>query len=785
MSSPGATIQVPNAYLSASFYLTRLRVSKNKFTRPHFKQPSPTRPADTLALRLHAEEFDLERGQEIKELMQMLKGDIKAWDKIMAIVENRMPSGKKGGTALRENSRVEEIDKDDGKESKDAASTPLSVAGLNKKKLPKSYADEVKLKAKEAEQVRRKRVEAAITIQKYMRAKIARIRVGELRRIRRAAVKIKNFLKRLVNRRKAILRGLHNLKLHFNASVITNFMRKVCVIRAKERREMNRGERVRAFCFGIKTRMILKLPRMIETKNQILELESHLNDEGITEEDRHSLYDEIVYQKNLYANLFDKYWSKTISVAEELQKEKELKERKKLANAQRTYSSPGPPADGRLSSRRATGPIDRQANRPASRRESIDQTKEDEFGRFTNVPSVPGADDRPIKGASSYSSPDDRPIKSASSNPDDRPIKGGSSFNPDDRPIKASSSSNPFGDERPIKGEGSNPSSNPFGDERPLKPSSGGGGFGGGGIPEHSGLTPKVSQKPKPKKAPAPAAEAPEGGEGTGEVSEKVRKQKELMERRRKYDPRKAAAAPPQPKADEAEAENEDQSLKEDGDGKNTKSDKKKGKAKLDNITENPNEEKSTIAPGDEAGEGQKPKQVNFLKRKTKKIEFQKLNWSSVQSKTNCWGGGKDHKDKPAEKEKEKEKEQKKTPRAHTQKNIASPSGGRDLAMIKLKNEEKKKDKEQVAAPATSTKKAPKAEPAKKEIDALQQIEDTLNNNYVPKLQDVFSKEINVHPDSKIPVLKNDSKFILYIEETDLKDVLEELEEEYDMLVNI
>ena len=60
----------------------------------------------------------------------------------------------------------------------------------------------------------------------------------------------------------------------------------------------------------------------------------------------------------------------------------------------------------------------------------------------------------------------------------------------------------------------------------------------------------------------------------------------------------------------------------------------------------------------------------------------------------------------------------------------------------------------------------------------MHQIEETLNTNYLPKLGEVFKKELLVEKTSKIPVLTETSKFNLYIEENDLKDVLEELEEE-------
>ena len=623
------SLHVSASFLTASGYLSQLRAGKNRFTKPNFKSTTrrPEIPAVKLAARLRGEEFEAGRGKELHAAVLKVIAETKGWDTLRLTDSDAKPLDQK---AAQQESRASKLTQD------------------------------LRDKAKAVDQARQKRSHAAVVIQKYGRMWISAEKVQVMKRERQAARQIQAFFFRLVFRRKRIAAGLATLRRHFCASVITRFVREVAQSRAVRRKKLERTQRVRALFAGVKARMIFSLSRMRDTKALILRLLEELDSPELDAVGRSAVVDDLKYQRNLYLNIFNKFWFKKTSVLEELLREKEKEKKKRSSPLAHSESRPAP--------KRASIVSEVARSKLSSRRPSRDASEEPK-------PNFADPDDRPIKPmALSYSA-----------------------LGPADGDLKASATRD-----------------------------------------KSRGRRDKKSDENK-------------------QVSDKVKQQRDLADKRRKYDPRKALAE-----------------QKQDSEGKFGKTDlSQKTLAQfrgLDNIAENMSEDRSGFMAAEGLNEHTPKVKKEFLKRKTKKVEFKKLDWTKVERRIDCWVPKENIPDK-------KESFKKSSPRNH-QKSFAMPAShsslNKDPETTKTRNEDFKK----------STTKKP-GKPHRPEENTMAQIEETLNNNYLPKLEEIFSKEITVHPDSKIPTLKNDSRFILHIEESDLKDVLEELEEEYDFLVNI
>ena len=635
------SIQVSSSYMTASAYLNQLRGARCKFLRPNFKSSSSNKndlPSLKLAAKLRGEEFEQGKGKEIHSITMKVVSETKGWDRIMGNGINI--SNKNNST------------KDEEKKS-----------ALSK------LTQEAKEKAKIAEESRKRRVKAATIIQKHGRRVIAIERCNQIRREEDAAHKIQGLYFKWLFNRKKIIKGLDRLRQHFFASVITRFMRDTCEILATRRCERERNEKIRGMFSGIKTRMILELPRMKDIRNLIIKLLEELDNPTIDAFERNSIVDDLKYQKNLYSNIFNRFWKKKLSALEEVEKEKEKDRKKKISlsnNKKPNY--PGETMKSKLSSRRQSSESFEGGNRPIM-------------------------------------NPDDRPIK---------PMSGSfGAFGSNDSDIRSSSLKN------------------------------------------------FRSRSKKDKKKFEDS-----------EVSDKVRMQRELVEKRTKYDPRKALSLDKSPSTGHLNNNKRNPS-------KDNSSQKKTNRSKntLGDIQENLSEDRSGIMGMDGMYENEPRVKKEFLKRKTKKVEFHKLDWSKVERRIDCWVPNSSVLDKKEEKPKIK------TPRSHHQKSFASPSitslPNKDLDSIKLKNQPKRKDgKSQSSSIIQQTTQ-------KKDKDSLKQIENTLNNNYIPKLKEIFTKELTVKAGSKIPTVDNNSRYIYHIDTTNPKDILHELEEEYEYLVNM
>ncbi len=623
------SIQVPASYLTASGYLSQLKAAKNRFVKPNFKSTAKKTeiPTVKLAARLRGEEFESNRGKELHAAVLKVISETKGWDLLQL-------------TGPGQKSADQKTDQKDNLTSK--------------------LTQDIRDKARAVDQARQKRLDAAVFIQKHARMWICSEKVETMRRERQAARSIQAFFFKLVFRRKKIDAGLEALRQHFCASVITRFIREVAVSRAARRKKFKRNQRIRALFAGVKARMIFSLARMKETKALIMALLEELDNPELDAEGRRTVVDDLKYQRNLYLNIFNKFWFKKTSVLEEQTRERE-KEKK-----------------------RRSSPLVQPDHRPVPKRTSV--LSEVARSKFSSRKPSHDASEEPKPH---FVDPDDRPIKPMA--------LSYSALGPADGDLKSSS----------IKDK---------------------------------------SRGKKDKKA-----------DENKQVSDKVKQQRELVDKRRKYDPRKALAE-----------------HKHDNDGKLGKSDhshKLHSQLKgLDNIAENMSEDRSGFIAADGLNEHTPKVKKEFLKRKTKKVEFKKLDWTKVERRIDCWVPKENIPDK-------KESFKKNSPRNHHKSFTTPPSHNthlKDSDAGRGKQDEQKK---------LTAKKPGKAH--KSEENTIAQIEQTLNSNYLPKLEEIFTKEITVHPDSKIPTLKSDSRFILHIEESDLRDVLEELEEEYDFLVHI
>jgi hypothetical protein len=655
-------IGVMGSQLSAASTLARLRTQKNKFMRPNFKKLPELPVGSEETVKIMGTEFERLKGGNVGQIVAKIKAESKAWQRV---VDSVLVLSKKGSKPQQNGEKVEEPQEKGNLGEKTA-----------KKRISKEDLDQMIAKAKESEIALRKRHQAAIEIQTVARKMLAIRRVERIRLEKRSAILVQNFLRRLIRRRKHCERVLETFKEHYYASILQRFMRECTQKFAEERKTREQQQLIRALFDGVKARMIFKLPRLLEIRQTILELASQLNDADVSASEVHRLNDDLYYHKNLYLNLFSKFWTKRANLQEEIQRENDRIKKKRQA------PRPGSPpiAQERQSSRRSPSAKDVGRSRISSRQPSVEVTADD--------------------------------IRSST--------LGGNALNPDDRPIK------------------------------PMKQNFGSGLPGSETENGRSTNNSKRRQRKEPKKSV-----------DNKEVSDKVLKQRELMDRRRKYDPRKVLDTDSKQESGGKAMHSRDKKVKEDPN------------KSLDHIAENPSEDKSGYLGLDEHGgldqSGNLRPKKDFLKRKSKKVEFKKLDWSNVQRRIDCWVPKENI---PEKKDPIKLYQSKASPRALG--SFGSPQPSRDLNMIKLKGEETKK-KEQIR----------KAREDKKEKDIMHQIEETLNGSYLPKLNEVFTKEISMNKDSKIPVLKNESRFILYIEENDLKDVLEELEEEYEFLVNL
>jgi hypothetical protein len=601
--------------ITAAEYLRILKQRKCRFFRPQTK--AARLPSNLLrTIRVMSENYEKEGGKRVNEAVRKLHAESAGFQAQYAIFE-----------ALRK-------DLVDQKEKK-SKSTQQEIENLREQ-------------ARQIEQGRSRRLQAAVAIQKHVRAKIASRAVDELRRIRRAGWKILQFLRFVIREKKRVSVGLEEFRQHYFASIITDFIRKVGIKLYQERILVKHYDKIKGLLDGIKARTIFGLPRMKETKANIQSISENIESEETDQDTKNGLRDELKYQKNLYLNLFYKFWTKKTSLAEETgeYKAKDKAKKNPVESKIKTIK--------RLKSTANNDPV---KSRISSRRPSQDGSDEDIVNLYRNL------------------------------------------------------------------------------EDRPIKP------MGEGSIAFSDGtLTPNRS---KSRKKPEKEEKKPK------EVSEKVLKQRELMEKRKKYDPRK--------KNQETKP-----ALKESA------SKDKRAKKNLENIMELVSEDRSiNHEENHEGGEAHDGKKFSFLKRKTKKVAENKVDWKNVKGKTDCWGPKGVEAAAPRRKERLAPKQ---SPRRQ--------SPGRDLNMIKLKGEgaeaEGRRGGRREEAGGEARKK-----------DTLGQIEETLRNNYMVKLEEVFAREVSREPRSTIPVLGEASKFMLYIEENDMKQVLEELEEEYEILVNM
>lgn len=683
--------------------------------------------------------------------------------------------------------------------------------------------EESLLKAREIESFVEDRKQAAVTIQKMVRGFLNRENYQELLIVYKLKLKYFKLFQQGIDRLVSEKFILRKARETISAFKIQSFFHKIKEGKSESKRQHILFERIKALMIGYKTRRILKSHRITGIKRNIMRLNDQIKSEEQGSDTHHDSQHNLLYQKKLLSQLIEKYMLRGFTELE----------------GDDLSLSPNPGRGRNQYSLRNTRWNRRQAPFRSSSK-NMDTLDSSNNAQNDSKNSAQGSKDR-----------------STSRN------KLGTSMN--NTISLKQSKPNSLNQSRDLSQENTPSLVHP--DDRPIKPmgSNTFGGMGGGSTSGFGKQSPYSSQDGKKLKKRLKSQKSKViKRSGTGEekvVDENVKNKQSLMNKRMKYDPRKAAKESKKKvkksvgkKIDDKLADQHLPKKRSPSNKRNRRQRPKRGNSgvlKNGVILEEKNSEDEDSIPQDlkdyleneekkdkeQFEENQKPKKkFTYLKRKSKKVQIQKVNWSHIKPKIDAGRNANPDlnnsidftpdliNERIAQNRKKKSgfrQRPQRTKKADSRRSTSSRQQKSPSSDVVPESKPKKRlvgsatrqrRLREGGSPKQMSRRSSKRESVKEELpdsedseasiqkelesDGMRSqrspgvhiefdsIEKKFSSSYLQMFDSIFSLEKDVHPHSMIPYVQEKSHFSQDLVGENFAEVLEHLESEYDYLVS-